>query len=141
VQKEAAAMGNNMVLLAEDNPSDARLIKEAFLEAGLTCDINTVNDGVEVMDYLANAGTLSRPLPRIIILDVKMPRKNGIEVLQDLKSNSTLKDIPVIMLTNSDSRDDILEAYSYETNAYMTKPLVMSELIEIVKYIYDTWIK
>jgi chemotaxis family two-component system response regulator Rcp1 len=132
---------NSMVLLAEDNPSDARLIREAFVEAKLLCDINVVVDGVEAMDYLENARALSRPLPKIIILDVKMPRKNGIEVLQNLKSNADLKDIPVIMLTNSDSRDDILEAYSYETNAYMTKPLVMSELIEIVKYIYDTWIK
>ena len=129
------------LLLVEDNENDARLINEAFAEAGITCETNILKDGEEAVEYLYKRGKYKDAFtPCLIILDLKLPKKSGLEVLKDIKSSESLKEIPVVMLTNSDARSDILDSYEHQVNAYITKPLIMKELVDVVNYIYDTWI-
>lgn len=129
------------VLLVEDKESDARLVREAFKERKLNYAIDLVKDGVEAMDFLLKRGKFKEAqIPQLIILDIKLPKKDGKDVLKEIKSSISLKDIPVVMLTNSDTSTDILESYEHQANSYITKPLAMKDLIEIVKYIEETWL-
>lgn len=135
-------MGNNNVLLVEDSEKDSRLILEAFKECGIKCDVSVVRDGVEAMDFLLKKGNFnSARTPDVVILDIKLPRKNGLEVLKDIRSSEIIKNLPVVMLTNSDTRTDILESYDYQANSYITKPISMADLLDVVKYISQTWLK
>jgi chemotaxis family two-component system response regulator Rcp1 len=135
-------MDKMKVLLVEDKTSDARLVEEAFAANGIKCDMIVLHDGEEAIRFLSNENESEKGLMTdIIILDIKLPKKSGHEVLKDIKSSNLLKDIPVIMLTNSDTKEDIIESYEHQANCYIIKPFHMSEFVEVVKYINDIWLK
>ncbi|MBV9265090.1 MAG: response regulator [Acidobacteriaceae bacterium] len=127
------------LLLVEDTASDVRLVREALKETGVPVELSVARDGVEAMDYLHQAefGMASRP--DIVLLDLNLPRKNGREVLSELKSSSNLKQIPVIVMTSSRADDDINEAYALNANCYITKPNDLNEYIHIIRAIEDFW--
>ncbi len=130
------------VLLVEDKESDVRLVKEAFSILNIETDLNAVYDGEEALNYIFKKGKYaSAQTPDIVIMDIKMPKKNGREVLKEIRENSSTKDITVFMLTNSDAKEDILDSYEHRANSYMTKPLELSEFVEIIKYINEMWLK
>ncbi|HPI02762.1 MAG: Response regulator rcp1 [Candidatus Aerophobetes bacterium ADurb.Bin490] len=130
------------VLLVEDKESDVRLVKEAFSILNIETDLNAVYDGEEALNYIFKKGKYaSAQTPDIVIMDIKMPKKNGREVLKEIRENSSTKDITVFMLTNSDAKEDILDSYEHRANSYMTKPLELSEFVEIIKYINEIWLK
>lgn len=127
------------ILLVEDSPSDARLIREALKETPVPVQITIAHDGVEATDYLhqAEMGLTSRP--DLVLLDLNLPRKNGREVLAEIKGSPTLKQIPVLVMTSSRSDEDISVAYSLNCNCYITKPGDLQEYVEVVRAIEDFW--
>jgi CheY-like chemotaxis protein len=128
------------ILLVDDNPADVALTQEAFLENKLCNNLNVVNDGVEAMDYLRKRGQYaSAPTPDIILLDLNMPRKDGREVLAEIKADDELKYIPVVIMTVSKDDKDILESYRLHANCYVKKPVKFAEFAEVVKALENFW--
>ena len=128
------------ILLVEDDAGDIDLTKEALEESKLQINLNVVRDGVEAIAYLRREGEYANAaLPDLILLDLNLPRKTGREVLQDIKSDDNLKHIPVVVLTTSDTDEDILGAYDLGANCYVNKPLGMEEFAQIVRAIEDFW--
>lgn len=131
------------VLLVEDNPGDARLAVEAFKENGgikLRANLHVVGDGVEAMRYLRReSGYYDKPRPDIILLDLNLPRKDGREVLAEVKEDSELKIIPVLILTTSRAERDIFETYNLRANGYVSKPIDLDEFTDVVTSIKDFW--
>jgi CheY-like chemotaxis protein len=124
------------ILLVEDNPGDVRLSSEALKESNLTYDLNVVVDGTKAMTFLRQGDGYSHVArPNVIILDLNLPGKNGLEVLSEIKSDQELKDIPVIILTSSDSDLDVLIAYRKQANAYLVKPSTLSQFDEVINAI------
>jgi two-component system, response regulator len=131
------------ILLAEDNPKDVELTIEALKENNLGNHVVTVKDGVEVMEYLRGEGVYagrSNGLPALLLLDIKMPRMDGIEVLKRLKSDENLKSIPVVMLTSSREEPDLRKCYELGANAYIVKPVNFQDFIDAVKQIGSFWV-
>jgi len=122
-------LGENMsnivnILLVEDNPADARLIEEVFKDTNLNNKIYVVKDGVDAMNFLYKLeGFFEAPRPDIILLDLNLPRKDGREVLREIKNNEDLKSIPIVILTTSSAREDIIKTYMDHANCYITKPV------------------
>ncbi|MGA2675323.1 MAG: response regulator [Methanobacterium sp.] len=136
------ATGSIKILLVEDNPGDVRLITEAFKNVEATINIVVAKDGFEAMQILKREGNYTTAIkPQLIVLDLNLPKKNGREVLKEIKSNPELQMIPVIILTTSSAEEDIIETYKNHVNAYITKPFNLEKFIEIVKSIYDFWLK
>jgi CheY-like chemotaxis protein len=130
------------ILLVEDNPGDARLTLEALKESSFNSRIHHVSDGIEALNFLSEKLRLNqRDLPDLILLDLNMPRKNGRELLSDINQNPMLSKIPIVVLTTSDSPDDINECYKLCANCYVTKPVEFEEFIDAVKTIHDFWVK
>jgi len=128
------------ILLVEDNPGDIRLAKEALSESKLKNNLNVVMDGVEAIQYLKQEGKYADAVvPDIILLDLNLPRKNGVEVLQEIKSDDNLKYIPVVILTSSKADEDIFKTYNLHANCFITKPVDMFQFIHVVKSIEDFW--
>jgi two-component system response regulator len=129
------------ILLVEDSPSDAALTREA-LEAGkIANNLNHVVNGVAAMEYLRRQGKFAKaPRPDLIMLDLNLPRKDGREVLKELKDDPSLKIIPVIVLTTSRSDEDILRSYQLNANCYITKPVDFQHFIDVVKSIENFWL-
>jgi len=129
------------ILLVEDSPSDTKLTKEA-LEAGkIANNLNCVVDGAEAMEYLRQKGKFAgKPRPDLIMLDLNLPRKDGREVLAELKADPDLKLIPVIVLTTSRSDKDVLRSYELNANCYITKPVDFEHFIDVVKSIEEFWL-
>lgn len=128
------------ILLVEDSPGDIRLTQEALKESKLKIDLQVVMDGVEAMDYLNQQGKYKDlPRPDLILLDLNLPRKDGRQVLQEIKEDLKLRVIPVIVLTISKSEEDILRSYDLHANCYITKPLNLDKFLEIVKAIENFW--
>jgi CheY-like chemotaxis protein len=129
------------ILLVEDSPSDATLTIEA-LEAGKVVNkLNLVEDGVEAMAYLKCEGKYAKATrPDLIMLDLNLPRKDGREVLAELKNNPELKTIPIIVLTTSRSDKDILQSYQLNANCFITKPVDFTHFIDVVKSIEQFWL-
>jgi chemotaxis family two-component system response regulator Rcp1 len=128
------------ILLVEDNPGDVRLTLEASKENKMYNNISVVNDGVEALAFLRRKGDYSKvPRPDIILLDLNLPKKDGREVLEDIKVDDNLKSIPIIVLTTSQSEEDILRAYGLNANSYITKPVDLDQFIRVVKSIEDYW--
>lgn len=127
------------ILLVEDSPSDIRLIREALKETPVPVQITVARDGIEAMDYLrqTEAGLANRP--DLMLLDLNLPRKNGREVLAEVKGSPTLKQIPVLVMTSSRSDEDISEAYSLNANCYIAKPGDLKEYVEVVRAIEEFW--
>ncbi len=130
------------ILLADDNPNDVELTIIALKEYNLANNIAIANDGVEVLEYLRYEGKFSDRAPgnpAVILLDVKMPRLDGIEVLREIKKDPVLKLIPVVMLTSSREDKDLLESYSIGVNAYVVKPVDFKQFIDAIKQVGAFW--
>jgi len=129
------------ILLVEDNPGDVRLTQEAVREAKIRNTLNVVNDGEQAIAYVRRQGEYAeRPRPDLILLDLNLPRKDGREVLQDLKSDPDLHRIPVVVLTSSEAEQDILSTYDLYANAYVTKPVDLEQFMHVVSSIQDFWL-
>ena len=128
------------ILLVEDNPADVQLTIEALKDAKLKNHLSVARDGVEAMAFLRRQGEFANaPRPDLILLDLNMPRKNGREVLQDVKSDDSLKIIPVVILTTSEAEQDIIKSYRLSANCYVTKPVDFFQFMKVVKAIEDFW--
>lgn len=128
------------ILLIEDDPGDIRLAYEALKEGKVQNSLNIVRDGVEALDYLFRRNGFKDALrPDLIILDLNLPRKDGREVLAQIKQDESLKRIPVVILTISKSEEDILKTYNLHANCFITKPLDLDKFIEVVQAIEDFW--
>ena len=128
------------ILLVEDNPGDVRLIREALRDGQVRHNLHVVPDGVEAMAYLRKEGSYAAgPRPDIILLDLNLPRKNGREVLAEVKSDPNLMSIPVVVLTTSADEEDVVRAYEYHANCYITKPVDFDRFIKVVRSIEDFW--
>jgi CheY-like chemotaxis protein len=130
------------ILFAEDNPKDVELTLEALGDHNLANNVIVVRDGVETMDYLRCEGKYKqRKLgnPAVLLLDIKMPRMDGIEVLRAIRKDKTLKMIPVVMLTSSREQQDLIKSYELGVNAYVVKPVDFKEFIEAVKQLGIFW--
>jgi len=129
------------ILLVEDSPSDAALTVEALMMGKVANTLTRVEDGVEAMAYLRREGRYATAArPDLIMLDLKLPRKDGREVLAELKNDPNLKTIPVIVLTTSRSDKDILYSYQLNANCYITKPVDFKDFIEVVRSIENFWL-
>ena len=129
------------ILLVEDNPGDVRLTQEALRDAKVKVILSVVNDGVEAMAYLRQEGKykdVSRP--DLILLDLNMPKKNGHEVLSEMKADDALKQIPVVVLTVSKSDEDIIKSYNLHANCFITKPVDLIQFLNVVRSIEDFWL-
>lgn len=123
-----------VILIIEDNPGDVRLIKEAFKESSLRATLSFVSDGSAAARFFREVERASGDaLPRLIVLDLNLPRKSGFEILKDIKRNDTLKRIPVIVLSSSSNPDDIARAYDLHANCYLTKPVGFDPFLNVVK--------
>ena len=130
------------ILLAEDNPMDVELTLEALAEHNLANHVTVVKDGVETMEYLRHEGKfkLRKPgHPAVLLLDIKMPRMDGIEVLRTIRNDPALKTLPVVMLTSSREEQDLIKSYELGVNAYVVKPVDFKDFIEAVKQIGVFW--
>lgn len=133
--------GGIKILLVEDNPGDVRLTKEALKEAKVQNQLYVVEDGVAAMDFLQKNGEYADvERPDLILLDLNLPKKDGREVLEEIKQDSELKRIPVVVLTTSQAEEDILKSYNLHANCYVTKPVDLDQFINIVKSIEDFWL-
>jgi len=129
------------ILLIEDNPGDARLALEAIREAKVHNNLSWVADGVEALAYLRREGKHTSALrPDLILLDLNLPKKDGREVLAEIKVDEKLKRIPVVVLTTSQAEEDILRVYNLNANCYITKPVDLEQFIKVVKTIEDFWL-
>ena len=128
------------ILLVEDNPADARLVKEAMKEVKINNTLYHVPDGVEAMAFLRRQGEYSKMIrPDVVLLDLNMPRKDGRQTLKEIKADPDLRRIPVVILTVSDAEEDIIKSYDLHANCYVTKPLNLSEFSEVVAGIENFW--
>lgn len=129
------------VLLVEDSPGDVRLTKEAFKDAKVHINLHVAPDGAEAMAYLERQGEHSNaPRPDLILLDLNLPKKDGREVLEEIKRDPALKSIPVVVLTTSGSEEDILRSYRLHANCYITKPVGLDGFLKVVKSINNFWL-
>jgi chemotaxis family two-component system response regulator Rcp1 len=128
------------ILLVEDNPGDVDLAREALENSKIDNLIHAVGNGEEAMDFLRRKGKYAdAPRPDLVLLDLNLPRKDGREVLAEIKSDEDLKRIPVVILTSSKDEEDILKAYNLHANCYITKPMDLNQFIKVVKSIEDFW--
>jgi two-component system, chemotaxis family, response regulator Rcp1 len=129
------------VLLVEDNPGDVRLTKEALKEGKLLNQLTVVSDGVEALSFLRKEGIYADALqPELILLDLNLPKKDGREVLAEIKADPNLRRIPVVVLTTSSSEEDIAKIYDLHANCYITKPVDLEQFMGVVKSIEDFWV-
>ncbi|MDD1764295.1 MAG: response regulator [Methanobacteriaceae archaeon] len=130
------------ILLIEDNPGDIRLVKEVFKDAKLNNNLQVALDGEEALKILRQEGEFfNSPRPDLILLDLNLPKKNGREVLREIKEDESLKCIPVVILTTSSAEEDLIETYKRDANCYITKPVDLDEFIKVVKSIQNFWLE
>src|ERR1700689_5365019 len=129
------------VLLVEDSPGDVRLTREAFKDAKVHINLHVASDGAEAMAFLGRDGQhLNSPRPDLILLDLNLPKKDGREVLKEIKESDVLKSIPVVILTTSSAETDILQSYQLHANCYISKPVGLQGFLEVVKSIDSFWL-
>ena len=129
------------ILLVEDNPGDVRLTVEALKDGKVSNRLSVVGDGVEAMAFLRREGRFANaPRPHLILLDLNLPKKDGREVLAEVKQDPNLKRIPVVVLTTSQAEQDILRSYELHANAYITKPVDFEHFMGVVKSVEDFWL-
>lgn len=127
-------------LLVEDNPGDVRLTQEALKSHKVQNNLHVVTDGEEAMAFLRMQGKYANaPRPDIILLDLNLPRKDGREVLAEIKSDTNLKAIPVVIITSSEAEQDVVKSYNLNANCYITKPVNLDQFIKVVQSINDFW--
>ena len=128
------------ILLVEDNPGDIRLTQEALKESQMEIDLDVVSDGEQAIDFLMKRNKYANAMrPHIILLDLNLPKKNGIEVLKEVKAHESLKKIPIIVLTTSDADHDISKAYSLHANCYILKPVDFDDFAKVIKLVETYW--
>jgi len=128
------------VLLVEDNPGDVRLTREAFKGGKIANELHVAMDGVEAIAYLRKEAPYQQATrPDLILLDLNLPKKDGREVLAEIKTDTTLKRIPVVVLTTSKAEEDILRTYDLHANSYITKPVDMDQFQQVVRSIEEFW--
>lgn len=129
------------ILLVEDNPGDARLAMEALKDSKLLNNIHHVEDGEQAIDFLRKQGDFQDAVrPDIILLDLNLPRKDGREVLADIKSDPDLQTIPVVVLTTSEAEQDIVQSYRLHANCYITKPVDLDKFLQIINSMQEFWL-
>ena len=129
------------ILLVEDSPGDVRLIQEVLKEGKVRINLRVAEDGAEAMDFLRRKGRHADAIrPDVILLDLNLPKKDGREVLAEVKSDEDLKRIPVIILTVSQAEEDILETYDHHANCYITKPIDVDQFIKVMRSFEDFWL-
>ena len=129
------------ILLVEDNPGDVRLTREALKDGNVTNNLSVVRDGEQAMAFLRRESDYAEaPRPDLILLDLNLPRKDGREVLSEIKADQDLRRIPVVILTTSNHEHDILEAYDLNANCYITKPVDLDQFIGVVRSISSFWL-
>ncbi len=129
------------ILLVEDNPGDVRLTQEALKESKIGNALHSVSDGVEAMAYLRREGKYAPvPHPDLILLDLNLPKKDGREVLEEIKSDPELRRIPVVILTTSKAEEDIFRTYDHHANCYIPKPVDFTKFMDVVKTIENFWL-
>ena len=130
------------ILMADDDADDRLLTKDALEEARLANPIDFVNDGEELMDYLYHRGKYEKqqlPMPGLILLDLKMPKKDGRTALKEIKSDPNLRSIPIVILTTSQAEEDIVRTYDLGASSYITKPVTFEEMVEVMKTLAKYW--
>lgn len=140
--RHASSSGHPIeILLVEDNPGDVRLTREALDEKKICNNLHVVNDGVKAMDFLLRRPPFAdAPRPDLVLLDLNLPRKDGREVLAEIKNNDGLKAIPVVILTTSKAEEDIIRTYNLHANCYITKPVDLDQFLTVVESIEDFWL-
>ncbi len=129
------------ILVVEDNPADVRLMREAFGHARVMNTIHVATDGVDALDFLHRRGPHhAAPTPDLILLDLNLPRKDGRQVLAEIKADPELMLIPVVILTTSRAEEDIIRSYNLHANAYVTKPVGLAEFLEAVQALENFWL-
>jgi len=135
----------SIILLVEDNPDDAELVQYAFEKAGIQNPLVIVTDGDAAVEYIGRTGAyadrMGQPLPELILLDLKLPRRSGFEVLNFIREHKPTKHTPVVVLTSSDQDEDIHQSYEHGANSYLVKPIGRDALIEMVRTLKAYWIK
>lgn len=130
------------ILLVEDNPGDVRLTQETLREAKVHNTLHVVTDGAEALAFLRRTGQyVNEAPPNLILLDLNLPKKNGVEVLAEIKADENLRRIPVVILTSSQSEQDIVRSYNLYANAYVVKPVDFEQFIAIIKSIESFWLE
>lgn len=128
-------------LLVEDNPGDVRLTCEALTESKVKNNLSIVGDGMEAMSFLLREGKyIDAPRPDVILLDLNLPKKNGLEVLAAIKADASLKRIPVVIITSSEAEQDVLKTYDLHVNCYVNKPVDLGQFIRVVQSIETFWL-
>ncbi len=129
------------ILLADDDADDRLLVQEAFEENHLLNVVHTVEDGEELLEYLHKRGQYAKKAvrPNMILLDLNMPRKSGLEALQEIKADPELRSIPVVVLTTSKAEEDIIRSYDLGVNSFVVKPVTFESLVELVKTLGNYW--
>lgn len=129
------------ILLVEDNPGDARLTQEAFRDSKVANNLHVVSDGALAMEFLRREGAFKNaPRPDIVLLDLNLPKKDGRQVLAEMKSDPDLKSIPTVVLTTSEAEQDIIQSYQLHANCYLTKPVDLEKFLKIIRCIEDFWL-
>lgn len=129
------------ILLVEDNPADIRLAKEALKDGRVMNNLSVATDGLEALNFLRQTGRYSdSPVPDLILLDLNLPKKSGLEVLQAIKADHSLKRIPVVILTTSKAEEDIVKSYNLSANCFITKPIDLKQFLEVIKTIEEFWL-
>lgn len=129
------------ILLVEDNPGDVRLTQEVLRDGKVQNNMSVVMDGVDAISFLRQTGEYAgAPRPDIILLDLNLPKKDGREVLADIKADPDLKHIPVVVLTTSSAEQDIVRSYDLHANCYITKPVDLDQFIKVMRSIEDFWL-
>jgi two-component system, chemotaxis family, response regulator Rcp1 len=137
---EQAAPRPVQILIVEDNPADARLVREVMRDSKVLNEIQWVPDGVEAIAFLRRQGKYSSaPRPNLIFLDLNMPRKDGREVLREIKADEGLRRIPIVVMTSSQAEEDIARAYDQHANCYVRKPIDFQQFHEVVKSLETFW--
>ncbi len=130
------------ILLVEDNEGDIGLVEEVFEEGRINYNLNITEDGEEAMEFLRKEGEFANsPRPDLILLDLNLPKKDGREVLEEIKEDENLRRIPVVVLTTSKAEKDILKSYDMHANSYITKPVDFDQFIKVIKSIEDFWLE
>jgi chemotaxis family two-component system response regulator Rcp1 len=130
------------ILLVEDNPGDVRLTREALKDAKVRNSLHVAIDGVEALAFLRKQGKYATvPRPDLILLDLNLPKKNGREVLEEIKQDNALSHIPIVILTTSQAELDIVESYRLHANAYVTKPVDLEQFLKVVGSIEEFWLE
>ncbi|NHN42752.1 response regulator [Halorubellus sp. JP-L1] len=129
------------ILLVEDNPGDVRLTREAFEAGQIRNTLHVARDGVEALEFLRQQGEYADvPRPDIVLLDLNLPRKDGDEVLAEIRADPDLETLPVIVLTSSSAEEDVVRSYELQANAFLTKPVDPMEFVEIVRSFQEFWL-